>query len=556
MQMTKKTGIWLLIAVVVVFGVVLGWRLFSARSKATAQSSRIMTARVERGDLEVKVSGTGTVEAAVSEEVRTQMSGTITRYEMKEGQQVQAGQVLAELEVEDMGLQIEKARLNIAIQERELATLRQEKTQQTVKAPGSGEITWLVKEGDQVQKNNVIATIQNRNMLEAVGKFNSAQVKHIKIGQKAEVLLPEFFSTVPARVVEVDTYSKPGSSGSILYDVKVELDNPGALDAGMLGQLTVFTPAGEQRAVEDVTLANPEGVDVRAPISGKITRLQVDSGKTVESGQLLAEINDPDRTDELADQIATAELKLQQARIDLEEKLRQHSEQAQKSQVLAPVSGIVVLPEEAIGVGDDVNQGTVLGTIVDNSRMKVVIPVDELDVTKVKPGQQVRITADALEGKEFSGQVVSVASQGVSESGVATFDVSIAIEPVEGLRVGMTVNADIIVDHRQNTLLVPIEAVQKRGNRSIVLVADNEEKDNAGTSRPVQVKTGAYDTSRMEILEGLEEGQEVIVQSTGSSNVQRQGGFFMPGMGGGPPQGYNRQQGGSQGSNRQQGGGR
>jgi len=538
----KKIGIGLLVIVLLVVAAVAGWQIFSDRRNARAQSLRMLTAKVERGDLEVRVSGTGAVEAAAQEEVRTLMSGTITRFDMKDGQQVTAGQLLAELDVEDLSLQIEKARLDITIQERELDQLRREKTLDTVKSPGNGEITWEVKEGDLVQEGNVIATIQDRTRLEVVGRFNATQLEDIKPGQEAQVLIMEFLTSLPARVVEVNTDPKPGTGGSILYEVKVELENPGSLDAGMKGWLTVLTPAGERPAVEEATLSFPETVDVRAPISGEIKALHVDSGKSVSTGQTLAEVSNPDQAEELADQIATAELKLQQARLDLEEKERQQAEQTQKSRVLAPIDGTLVLPDDPNGVGDDVSQGTVLGTVVDYSQMQVVIPVDELDVAKVKPGQEVEITADALPGKTISGQVVGVASQGTSENGVATFDVTVAIQPVEGLKVGMTVNADILVDYRQNTLLVPIEAVLQQGGRSFVLVAGTSGKDGqAASPRSVQVKTGAYDTSRMEILEGLAEGQEIIIQGaasqSGSAQVNRPGGgFLMPGMGGPPPE--------------------
>lgn len=539
----KKVGVWLLVAVILIAAAGAGWQYFSARrNTAAAQSTRVLTAKVERGDLEVKVSGTGAVEAAAQEEVRTRMSGTINRFDMKDGQQVTAGQSLAELEVQDLSLQIEKARLDITIQERDLAKLRQEETLDTVKSPGNGEITWKVKEGDRVQEGSVIATIQDRNRLEVVGRFNSAQLEQIKPGQEAQVFLQEFLSTVPARVVEVNTNPKPGSAGSILYEVKAEIENPGSLDAGMKGWLTVLTPAGERRAVEESAFSRPDTVDVRAPITGKITAIRVESGKSVSTGQALAEVSDPDRAEQLVTQIATAELRLQQARLDLQDKERQQADRVQKSQVLAPIDGTLVLPAKPAGVGDDVSQGTVLGTVIDYSQMQVVIPVDELDVDKVKPGQEVEITADALQGKAITGQVVSVASQGTSQSGVATFDVTVAIQPVEGLKVGMTVNADIMVESRQNTLLVPIEAVQQQGGRSFVLVAGAPGPDGApGSPRRVQVKTGAYDTSRMEILEGLAEGQELLVQGAASRSGSSQGnqsgipggGLPIPGMGGG-----------------------
>lgn len=526
MKLPKNVRVWVIGTVIAAVALGLGWRFFSTRSSAVSQTSRLMTVRVERGDLEVRVSGTGAVEAAAQEEVRTRISGTITRFDVKDGEQVKAGQVLAELDAPDLRLQIEKARLDVAIQERELATLLGEKTFEQVKSPGDGEITWKVKEGDRVQEGNVIATIQNRKRLELVGKFNSAQVEHIKPGQEAVVFLQEFLLNVPARVVEVGDEPRPAGAGAILYDVKAEINNPGGLDAGIKGWLTVLTPAGEIRAVQEGATSLPKAMDVRAPISGSITALRVDNGKSVGNGQVLAELSDPDRAGQLANQIALAELRLQQARLDLQDK-------EGNRRVIAPIDGIMVLPAAPKGVGDDVSQGTVLGTVVDYSQMQVDIPVDELDVAKVKPGQQVRITADALPGNAITGLVQSIAFQGTSQNGVATFDVRVAIEPADGLRGGMTVHADILVDRRQNTLLVPIEAVQQGEGRSSVLVPEGSGR----SPRPVRVKTGAYDTSRIEILEGLEEGQEILIMSVTNvsgnrSRLPGSGSFLPPGMGG------------------------
>jgi HlyD family secretion protein len=531
MRLTKKTGIWILVAVVAIACMGVGWRVLTAKRSAAAQASRIITAKVERGDLEVRVSGTGSVEAASEEEVRARMSGTISEFAMKDGQQVEAGQVLALLETKDLSLQIERARLDIDIQERALEKLRKEKVFDTIQSPGNGEITWNIKEGDRVQEDGVIATIQDRSRLEVIGSFNSTQVQNIKPGQEADVLVEELLRTLPAKVIEVSNVSRSGKSGTILYDVRAQIDNPGGLSEGVLSRLTVHTPSGDQQAIEYSTTSLPEPAYVRSTITGKVVSLLVESGDGVTIGQKLAEIGDSDGADQLTDQIINAELRLKQARLDLQDLEQQQTERVQNSQVTAPISGTVVLPSKPSGIGDDISQGTVLGTVVDYSSMKVVIPVDELDVAKVKIGQKAKITADALPGVSIDGEVTNVASHGVSQSGVATFDISIAIKPVEGLKVGMTVNADVLVESRKNTLFVPIEAVQQQGGRSVVRVIEKR-TDGIQDARPIQVKTGVYDSSRMEILEGLKEGQEIMIQGgMRNSNQQQRGPVPMPGMG-------------------------
>ena len=534
-QKLKKIGIFVLVlAVIFVLGS-LAWRNFTKKLNEAMSVLQQGTVAAARGDLEVKVSGTGSVVSAVEEEIRTRISGTISEFYLKDGQAVQKGQVLARLDVEDLGLKIENAKLSLTIAERELAKLRQEKTADLVTAPAAGRISWKVKEGDLVQKSSVIGTIQDFNKLKISGKFNSTQIQKIQVGQEAEIFLEAFLTSVPAKVVEVKTESIPSGSGGILFDVIAEFDNPGALAAGMKGRLTVVTPDGEKLSVADSTLFLPEAVDVRSPITGTITKLHVQSEKEVNAGAILAEIGNPELADSLEEQIATAELRLKQVRLELEELESQQAKRADNSTVLAPISGTLVLPAIKVGVGDMVSQGTVLGTVIDYSQLQAIIPVDELDVAKIKIGQEVNLTAEALPEQKITGTVSNVSAQGLSQSGVATFDVTIAIDPVEGLKVGMTVNADILIETRQNVLLVPIEAVRREGGRNFVMVAEPVGDDGIVVPQQVEVKTGAHDTTLIEIVDGLSEGQEVYLQNIdfrGSFGAGMEVQYAPPGPGG------------------------
>lgn len=236
------------------------------------------------------------------------------------------------------------------------------------------------------------------------------------------------------------------------------------------------------------------------------------SGTSVEMGEILAEMGDPDRARQRESQISLLELQLRQARLELEELEKRQQEARDNSIIRAPVDGILVLPEMTRREGEEAPPGTLLAYVVDYSHMKAAIPVDELDINKVQVGQEVRVRADALPGKEISGRVTQIASQGRSLGGVATFDVTIEIEAPEGLRAGMTAHASILVDHRINTLLVPIEGIFEQNGQTVVMVPQEGRED---MFTPVPVLTGAYDNSWMEILEGLEEDQKIFIQGSG-----------------------------------------
>lgn len=754
MKITRKVTIWSLI-VVILFAAV-AWRGFARRRNRPGLSTD-MIAVAERGDLEVKVSGSGTLAAGVREDVRTPLSGSIGNYSVEEGRLVSAGEVLAELDVQDMGLQIERKRLDIEIQERELNKIYEEKTNAILTASRTGEINWNVQDGDRVQSGSVIASVTDREYIEVAGRFNSSDIASIKNGQTAKFYLPDYFLEFSGQVADVYTVPRPGkplpsltayyevkaefdntqnlpdgvkgrmsvstqsgkhqaaqpaalhlpeaadiraplsgtvtkfhvNSGTtvtegrqiadiidpqldnqiatvearlrqyeleltdllmqsadeiqiqklqleinnlneeiyqlyekrasenltapakgalqwnvregdrvqegsiiatvqslekvnvlgifskeqvgsiakgqvvelyiaeygmtvqgkvsevgsvpktgveaasldILYDVKVTVKNPGNLDANMAGVLKIATTSGEKTSVEAVS-AIPESSLLRAPVTGTISTL-VNSGRVVNGGQSLAEISDPDRAEQLKHQIATAELRLRQARLDLEETIQQQNDRFSKAVISAPIDGTLLLPSQTLGSGSDVSQGTILATIVDYSKMQVVIPVDELDVARVFPGQPVRVTAHALPDTIIEGYVLDVAQEGVGQGGVSVFDVTVAIEAVDGLRAGMSVNADILVESLQDILLVPIEAVVSQGGRSIVLIPDSD-----GQTRPEVVETGINDASHIQIVSGLNEGQQIIIQgrSALSGMVPATGGLFggglSPGSGG------------------------
>ncbi|MBS3946735.1 MAG: efflux RND transporter periplasmic adaptor subunit, partial [Dethiobacter sp.] len=273
------------------------------------------------------------------------------------------------------------------------------------------------------------------------------------------------------------------------------------------GVLKIATAYGETRSVEAVS-ATPEPLLLRAPLTGTISILAND-GSYVNKGQALGQISDPERAEQLQQQIAIAGLRLRQARLDLEDVIQQQTDRNNEAVIAAPISGTILLPAQAVGVGAHLSQGTILATVVDYERMQVVIPVDELDVARIIPGQPVRITAHALPGTLIEGHVLNIAQEGTDQGGVAVFDVTVSILPTDNLRAGMTVEAEILVESLRDILLVPIEAVISQGGRNTVYVLTGD-----GETRPVQVQTGANDRSRIQIVSGLNEGQQILIQGT------------------------------------------
>jgi len=214
--------------------------------------------------------------------------------------------------------------------------------------------------------------------------------------------------------------------------------------------------------------------------------------------------------------------------------------------IYAPFSGTLTLND--IEQGNSIKQGDILGSIANYDIMEFSINVDELDIAKIKEGQNVRVTIDALPDttdKPLKGIVSKIAVEGTSSNGVSIYPVTIKIEKNEALKGSMSANGEIIVNEKKDVLYVPIDAVVKMNGKDYVRVvpgaggagkaARNRNSDANGTEVKEdtkqntelqvelrEVKTGISNAEYIEIVSGLKEREAVIVTSRSSgSNNQR-----------------------------------
>ena len=150
-----------------------------------------------------------------------------------------------------------------------------------------------------------------------------------------------------------------------------------------------------------------------------------------------------------------------------------------------------------------------MAVIYDLSTMTLEMSVDELDVSSIKVGQSVEITADAVEGETFTGTVTNVSLQSSYSNGVTNYPVTVTLDDTGSLLPGMNVDAKIILDSSENALVIPASALM-RGNR--VYVKKSSGSGKSGSSNvpdgfeAVQVTTGIINDDYVEILSGLSEG--------------------------------------------------
>jgi HlyD family secretion protein len=223
----------------------------------------------------------------------------------------------------------------------------------------------------------------------------------------------------------------------------------------------------------------------------------------------------------------------------------------------SPVAGTIT--SLSVASGDSVQSSATVAHITNYSTLQTTISVDELDVTKVKEGQAVKITASAFEDETFEGTVTKVATVGTSTNGVSTFDVTVQITDPKNLKIGMSTEASISIESKEDALYVPVEAVYTSGDEKYVLVPTTSD-DSTQSTKKVTVETGISNDTFVEITSGLAEGESVQIPRVQSSSNSSKGGMMMPGgdfpggnfegrTGGRAPSGGGAPTGGGQGGN-------
>jgi HlyD family secretion protein len=185
------------------------------------------------------------------------------------------------------------------------------------------------------------------------------------------------------------------------------------------------------------------------------------------------------------------------------------------STICSPIDGVVLSRNTEIGdaVSSILNLGsaaTLIMTLGDMSSVYVKGKVDEADVGKIRVGLPVRTSIESYPGESFAGSVTRIAPMGWEQNNVTTFEVRVSISnPERRLRVNMSANAEVVLEERKNTLLIPEAALlyDKDNKPSVQRLAASA---NPGFTR-IPVKTGISNGRQTEILEGLSQGERLVL---------------------------------------------
>lgn len=522
-------------------------RLGSGGKSASAADLTYTTAPVERRDITAQITGSGSLEAANSYSVTSLAEGNILTADFEEGDQVEEGTVLYTIDASDLSGTLEQAQISLDQAQRSYDSRLKDLEKLSVTAPKAGRVLSLeVEAGDEVSAGQLVATLRNSDVMTLEVPFLSGEAAGFRAGQSASVTLESTFETLEGTVSKVDRADTVLDSGMIVRYVTVEVTNPGGLTPAHTGTASIDGCASAGSAAFEYAAEE----NITAEVSGEVASIRTQEGSWAGKGGVILTLT----SDSLDDSVQSAADSLRNAQLSLESR----QDQLDNYTVTSPIRGTVI--DKNYKAGETSEAGKVLCSIYDLSYLTMTLSVDELDISDIEVGQKVSVTADAVEGKTYTGVVTKVSVAGASSGGTTTYPVTVRIDETEGLLPGMNVDAAITLESASGVLAIPAGALN-RGNT--VLVTSDSPSAAGGTPSEngeyysVPVETGTSDSDYLEIISGLQEGDTVAyIPTTSSGGFDMMMGGMPGGMGGGMPGGGMPSGGGGMPSGGGPGGGR
>jgi HlyD family secretion protein len=455
--MTIRRRILIIVAVIaaVAVGVFIYMRVQQSKSAA---SSKYQTVQVKRDALVAIVGATGTVEANQTTQVGWQTSGRISRIDVKVGDRVKQGDMLAEILETSLPQSIILARADLVTARRNLDSLKESNA---AKAQAQLTLTQAEKALTDAQDKRTQKNYQRAS--EAT--LDSARANYI-LAQEQVDNAEEAFSGVSSRAE----------------------DDPGR--AAVLSQLSAAKQIRD-RALANLNwlLGKPDANEVaQADAQVELAKARLDDARR--EWERLKNGADPEDISAAESRVAAIEATIALAHLE------------------APFAGVVT--DARSKVGDQAGPGVVSFRIDDLSRLVVDVEVPEVDVNRVKLDQPAELSFDAVQGKTYHGKVVEVARIGTpSTTGGVNFVVTVELtDPDEAVLTGMTAAVNVIVSKLDNVLLAPNRAVRLEGDKRVVYLL------KPGTTEPekIEITIGASSDQYSEITGGdIKEGDVLVL---------------------------------------------
>lgn len=438
--------------------------------------SRFGQSAVTRGDLSKAVQGSGNIQPSVNRTVTVSDDVTITKLHVGEGDTVEAGGALAEVDHETLRDTIQSQEDQIAQKELEIERARNGFDSYSIAAPRSGRIRELhAKVGedaaDTAKAYGALCLISTGGKMKATlevieeisydfgptptatqGQSNASETSSGWDSYWTWWFPNGTVTLVKGDVISVSVDGETmNASVTALSNGSITVELPG--DTYAIGAKVFYmAPWGVERIAEG-ELELSESVQITG--NGKISGIHIQDGQMIDRGDTMFSLDETD---------ARLSLEGQQLSLDqLRDSLDENETKLDEDKLTSPIDGTIV--ELLVEEGNTVKSGEAFVRIMDATTMELTIAVDELDISEVRTGMDAKISIDAFEEEEFSGVVKSIGIIGTTSNSVTTYEVVVSMDGESKIKPAMSATADIVIEESKDALLVPVEALVKQNER-------------------------------------------------------------------------------------------
>jgi RND family efflux transporter MFP subunit len=467
---TKKKIIWTLVILLVIFGI---WFIFGRQSA----NSTVQTGMVKVQDIEKTVLTTGQVVSSTDLDLSFASSGIVKKVFVKEGDIVQAGQLLAEEDTSSLLAELRSAEAGLIIAKQQAISSKDNVENVTAQQDA------LVESAYRTLLSSGLIAVPTSDSYTATapiisGSYDGPEGVYKIVIDKENITDTDYqlrtynLERIASVIIKENEPTKLGTHG-LYVSFSDELENyldtqwsvliPNIKSASYLANYNAYEQALKAR---DTAIANAKA-SVGADTSS----------------------------------VSDAEIAQAQANID------NINAQIRNARIVAPANGTITQVDVKVGELAQALQGVI--KLLNIGELHTEALVSEADIASVSLGQSIDNTFDALgPDKHFTTTVLTINPASTVISGVVNYKVTGSLENIPEVKPGMTVNMTIKVAEKKNVLVVPTSAIINKNGKNIVRVIDDTKKKTY-TEKEVTVGLNA-DGGLTEIIYGLSEGQEVV----------------------------------------------
>jgi HlyD family secretion protein len=492
--------------------------------------------RVVRGTVARTVSATGTLQPISEQKLAFAKGGKLVSVLATVGQQVTAGQVLARVDDFDAQQDLQQAQAKLGREQARLAELRDSTKTEAARDDADHAHDVLGATKDQ---SDVLREANDRAIQEAEDRMEQDRTALRDIQREADVDQDRCNRSLTGgshRYSGYGDYTDLASKDNkgLLLESPLDPKSPSCTRAEK-GKIIV---AGYQRRIQDDQRAI-ESYQRRSDIDEAQQKVSVENAKRDASA---AHDEAEDREATRPDDIDQQQANVQDARVDVQRAQREIADTVLIAPIAGTIGSINGTPGEYVGSGGgttpiapgggttnstalpDLDSGTSDSkdsggntaqrpggdsfiTLKNINSYSIVVPFEETDAALIQPNQHATITFDAIPGLTRDATVTTIAPTGTQIQDVNNYYATVILNNTDPrLRASMTAEARVIIGGVTNVLVVPTAAIQRGGNTGIVQVLQPD-----GTTRQVQVQLGMIGDTTTQIVDGLAEGQQVVI---------------------------------------------